>query len=48
MGMYVHPGTKAEDDLNAERRVYEEDVRDWCHGDGGIMPYLETSYCAAC
>ena len=37
-------GNKAEDDLCAERRVYEEDVWDWCHGDGGIMPYLETSF----
>ena len=37
-------GNKAEDDLTADRRVYEEDVRDWCHGDGGIMPYLETSF----
>ena len=36
--------SQAEDDLAADRHVYEEDVRDWCHGEGGVMPYLETSF----
>ena len=41
---FVLVGNKAEVDLTADRRVYEEDVRDWCHGEGGVMPYLETSF----
>jgi hypothetical protein len=35
---FVLVGNKAEVDLTADRRVYEEDVRDWLYGDGGIMP----------
>ena len=40
----VRSGNQAEDDLNAVRRVFKEDVRDWCHGEGDVMPYLETSF----
>ena len=41
---FVLVGNKCEHDLTADRRVFEEDVRDWCHGEGGVMPYVETSF----
>ncbi len=40
---FVLVGNKAEEDMMHSRQVYEEDVRDWLHKEGGRMPYIETS-----
>ncbi len=36
-------GNKAESDLLLKREVFEEEVHKWCHTEGGMMPYLETT-----
>ena len=41
---FILVGNKIESDIQKPRQVWEDDVRDWCAREGGVLPFVETSF----